>query len=151
VQRLRTQKLVDAETSGELGKQFDDVYAQKHWFANADANADAAPELDLPKLQAEPADAVPTTPKLDAMQQDATAKVLDREAGLAHPVVSRKSGGMQEAIQMAAQQNAADAVQAEKGTNVDADVAEGLRLLKADPADPSRPGCQRKSCVGGGR
>jgi len=136
VQLLRTQKLVDAETSGELGKQFDDVYAQKHWFANADANADAAPEMDLPKLQAEPADAVPTTPKLDAMQQDAVAKVLDREAGLAHPVVSRKSGGMQEAIQMAAQQNAADAVQAEKGTSVDADVQEGLSLLKADPADP---------------
>ena len=135
-QRLRTQKLVEAETSGELGKQFDDVYAQKHWFENADANGDAAPELDIPKLKAEPADAVPTTPKLSTMQQDAAAKVLDREAGLAHPVVSRVSGGMKEAIQMAAQHKAAGAEQAPSGTSADADVAEGLRLLKADPADP---------------
>ena len=135
-QRLRTQKLVESETSGELGKQFDDVYAQKHWFENADANEDAKPELDIPKLKSQMADAVPTTPKLAIINQDADAKVLDREAGLSNPVVSRSSGGMEAAIKMASGEHAVSEQVPSKEGAVDADVADGMKLLSADAADP---------------
>lgn len=126
-ERLRTQKLVQQATIGSLGKQFDDVYARKHWFENADANDDATPELDIPRLKSEPSDAIPTTPRLAVISGDARAKVLDREAGLMNPVV----GDMKADIKMATERRV------EKAVGGDAGVAEGMNLLKADSPDPT--------------
>lgn len=134
-QRLRTQKLVEQETAGTVGKQFDDVYARKHWFENADANDDAKPELDIPKLQAEPVDAIPTTPHLE----DMAAKKLDREAGLAHPVVADKSTGMKGALKMAADGDVEKASSSERFFSIkeaQGDHDKAIKLFKADIADP---------------
>jgi hypothetical protein len=143
-ERLRTQKLVEQETAGEVGKQFDDVYAKKHWFESSDANSDAVPHDDIPKLKAQAADAIPTTPKLSEMTQDAEAKVLDREAGLQNPLAApQNSGGMAASIKLAGNDKAEAKVIAainmagDQGIKKqDADVAEGMALLNAGPNDP---------------
>jgi len=122
VLRLRTQKLVEQATSGILGKQFDDVYAQKHWFENADANDDATPELDIPQLKSR-LDAIPTTPKADLIQ-DAAARVLDREAGLMNPVV----GDMKTNIRMASEGGV------EKADGENADRAAHAAHVEAKPS-----------------
>ena len=118
MRRMRTQKLVERQMQGEIGKYFDDAYAKKHWYD--DANKDTAPELDLPRLDAKP-DAIPTTPQVNMMHD---AKVLDREAVLQRPVAGR-SGGMKAAIR-----NALAMAQGDKSkTGADADVTDGLQRI----------------------